>query len=253
MNPSSVVHRNRKPCTASATTGTATNPNRTSRPTPVSNHRRSVGAVATAVSPTTTPRLAAPADCPVGRRTVPSDTVTRFVCVDDLKATGFPESAVCEAAGVSTSGYYDWDAREAAGPTVGQLAEAELVAMMRQTFDDADGNYGVPRMYKALRRAGLGVNKKRVARLMRRHGMAGRQRRRKCRTTFPGPDAGRSSAGSTGTTRRGFTAASTTPHPRVGTAVPSSVITNCPADGGMPTYRYFRDSRHGIRPPPASR
>ena len=114
--------------------------------------------------------------------------MTRFTCVDDQKAAGFPVTAACGAAGVSTSGYYDWAAREAAGPTEAQLAEADLVAMMRQIFDDADGNYGVPRMYKALRRAGLGVNKKRVARLMRRHGMAGRHRRRRCRTTFPGPD-----------------------------------------------------------------
>jgi hypothetical protein len=29
---------------------------------------------------------------------------------------------------------------------VAQLAEAELVALMRQLFDEADGNYGVPRM-----------------------------------------------------------------------------------------------------------
>lgn len=114
--------------------------------------------------------------------------MTRYAHVDDQKAAGFPVTAACEAAGVSTSGYYDWCEREAAGPTERQLAEAELVALMRQLFDDADGNYGVPRMYKALRKAGLVVNKKRVARLMRRHGMAGRFRRRTCRTTFPGPD-----------------------------------------------------------------
>ena len=29
---------------------------------------------------------------------------------------------------------------------------------MREIFDDADGNYGVPRMYKALRQGGLVVN-----------------------------------------------------------------------------------------------
>jgi transposase InsO family protein len=114
--------------------------------------------------------------------------VTRYTCIDDQKAAGFPVSAACEAAGVSTSGYYDWAARVAAGPTDRQIAEAELVALMRQLFDDADGNYGVPRMFKALRHAGLVVNRKRVARLMRLHGMAGRFRRRKCRTTFPGPD-----------------------------------------------------------------
>ncbi|HZA88319.1 MAG TPA: IS3 family transposase [Acidimicrobiales bacterium] len=114
--------------------------------------------------------------------------MTRYACVDDQKAAGFPVSAACEAAGVSTSGYYDWREREAAGPTERQLAEAELVALMRDLFDEADGNYGVPRMFKALRHAGLVVNRKRVTRLMRLHGMAGRFRRRKCRSTFPGPD-----------------------------------------------------------------
>jgi transposase InsO family protein len=114
--------------------------------------------------------------------------VKRFECVDVQKAAGFPVTSACEAAGVSTSGYYDWAEREVAGPTERQLAEAELVALMRQLFDDADGNYGVPRMFKALRHAGLVVNKKRVHRLMRLHGMAGRFRRRTCRTTFPGPD-----------------------------------------------------------------
>ena len=114
--------------------------------------------------------------------------MTRFGHVDDQKAAGFPVVAACEAAGVSTSGYYDWAAREAAGPTERQLAEGELVALMRDLFDEADGNYGVPRMFKALRKAGVVVNRKRVARLTRLHGMAGRHRRRTCRTTFPGPD-----------------------------------------------------------------
>jgi putative transposase len=114
--------------------------------------------------------------------------VTRYRCVDDQKAAGFPVTAACEAAGVSTSGFYDWQAREAAGPTERQVAEAELVEMMRDIFDASDGNYGVPRMHDELRRAGLKVNEKRVRRLMRLHGMAGRCRRRRCQTTFPGPD-----------------------------------------------------------------
>jgi putative transposase len=114
--------------------------------------------------------------------------VSRYRCVDDQKAAGFPVTAACQAAGVSTSGYYDRCAREAAGPTERQVAEAEQVALMREIFDASDGNYGVPRMHRELRRAGLVINKKRVHRLMRRHGMAGRCRRRRCRTTLPGPD-----------------------------------------------------------------
>ncbi len=114
--------------------------------------------------------------------------MSRYRCVDDQKAAGFPVTAACDAAGVSTSGFYDWCAREAASPTERQHAEAELVELMRAIYEAADGNYGVPRMHGELRRAGLVINKKRVERLMRLHGMAGRHHRRRCRTTFPGPD-----------------------------------------------------------------
>lgn len=114
--------------------------------------------------------------------------MTRYVCVDNQKAAGFPVTAACKAAEVSTSGFYDWCAREAAEPTVGEVAEAELVELMGEIFDASDGNYGVPRMHRELRRGGLKINVKRVRRLMRVHGMAGRCRRRRCQTTFPGPD-----------------------------------------------------------------
>jgi len=114
--------------------------------------------------------------------------VTRFRCVDDQKAAGFPVIAACEAAGVSTSGFYDWSGREVAGPTARKVAEAELVVLMRQIHSRSDGAFGVPRMLIALRKAGLVINIKRVARLMRCHGMAGRFESRRCQTTFPGPD-----------------------------------------------------------------
>jgi putative transposase len=68
--------------------------------------------------------------------------VTRYRCVDDQRAAGFPVTAACEAAGVSTSGFYDWRQREAAGPTEREVAEAELVELMRDIFDASDGNYG---------------------------------------------------------------------------------------------------------------
>ena len=112
----------------------------------------------------------------------------RFECVDAQKAAGFPVNAACGAAEVSTSGYYDWCARRAAGPTEADIAEEQLVALMKDIFDASDGNYGVPRMWKDLRHGGLRVNKKRVHRLMRKHGMVGRFRRRRVQTTFPGPD-----------------------------------------------------------------
>jgi transposase InsO family protein len=114
--------------------------------------------------------------------------VSRYGCVDDQKAAGFPVSVACEAVGVSTSGYYDWREREQAGPTERQVADAELVSLMREIYDASDANYGVPRMWLDLRRTGMAVNKKKVRRLMRQAGMAGRHHRRKLQTTFPGPD-----------------------------------------------------------------
>jgi transposase InsO family protein len=113
--------------------------------------------------------------------------VSRFRCVDDQKAAGFPVTTACEATGVSTSGYYDWAAREAAEPTERQIADDALIELMREIHAASDANYGVPRMYKELRRAGMVINEKKVRRLMRRAGLIGRHHRRKCRTTFPGP------------------------------------------------------------------
>ena len=114
--------------------------------------------------------------------------MSRYACVADQKAAGFPVTTACEIAEVSTSGFYDWCNREAAPPTECELAEAELVALIREIFDATEGNYGVPRMHRELRDGGLIVNVKGVRRLMRLHGMAGRCIRRRCRTTIAGPD-----------------------------------------------------------------
>ena len=114
--------------------------------------------------------------------------MSRYACVADQKAAGFPVTTACEVAEVSTSGFYDWCNREAAPPTERESAEAELVGLIREIFDVTEGNYGVPRIHRELRDAGIVVNVKRVRRLMRLHGMAGRCIRRRVRTTIAGPD-----------------------------------------------------------------
>ena len=75
--------------------------------------------------------------------------------VDDQKAAGFPVTTACEAAGVSTSGYYNWRARQAAGPTRatagrGRTGRLDAPALRRRRWQPR-----VPRMFKALRHAGL--------------------------------------------------------------------------------------------------
>ena len=110
----------------------------------------------------------------------------RFECVDAQKAAGFPVTSACEAAEVSTSGYYDWKTRKAAGPSVREVADGQIVELMRAIFDAADGNYGVPRMHRELRHGGLKINVKKVVRLMRVNGMAGRFAHRRVQTTVHG-------------------------------------------------------------------
>ena len=51
--------------------------------------------------------------------------MTRYVWVAARKAEGFPTTMACEVAEVSRQAFYDWTAREAAGPTPRQLADGE--------------------------------------------------------------------------------------------------------------------------------
>ena len=114
--------------------------------------------------------------------------MTRYEFVDANKAAGFPVTAACETMEVSTSGYYGWQARVDAGPTGRQLADAELVGLIRQLHQDSDGTYGVPRIGMALRKAGMRVNTKKLRRLMRQAGIVGRCTRPRVRTTIGGPE-----------------------------------------------------------------
>lgn len=115
--------------------------------------------------------------------------MTRYRWVAARKAEGFPITMACKVAAVSRQAYNDWRARQAAGPTTVEVAEAELVALMREIHDDFDGTYGEPRMTAELARRDRVVNRKRVARLMRVHGIVGVHKPAKVRTTIPAEDA----------------------------------------------------------------
>jgi putative transposase len=105
--------------------------------------------------------------------------VSRYRCVDAQKAAGFPVAAACKAAGVSTSAYYAWTARQAQAPSPAEQAEAALVAEIRRIHADSDGVYGAPRVTAELRCRGWLVNHKRVERLMAVHGLVGYRPRRR--------------------------------------------------------------------------
>jgi putative transposase len=110
--------------------------------------------------------------------------VSRYRCVDAQKAAGFPVTAACNAAGVSTSAFYAWAARCAPAAKAEQ-AEAALVAEILAIHRESKGTYGSPRVHAELRRRGRPVNRKRVQRLMRQHGIVGHRPRRRRGLTKP--------------------------------------------------------------------
>jgi putative transposase len=82
---------------------------------------------------------------------------------------------MCRVLGVSASGYYAWRDR---APSARTLADAVLVERIRQVHTDSHQIYGMPRVRAELIDQGTTVSRKRVARLMRAHGIRGISRRR---------------------------------------------------------------------------
>ncbi|MEU2517100.1 IS3 family transposase [Streptomyces syringium] len=85
---------------------------------------------------------------------------------------------------VSRSGYYRWIAG-AEARAARQAADDALVAEIREIHAEHRGIYGALRVHAELRGFGHTVNRKRVARLMREHGIIGRHLRKKKLTTVP--------------------------------------------------------------------
>ncbi len=83
--------------------------------------------------------------------------------------------ALCRMLGVSPSGYADWLA--SGGPSH-WLSDAQLLALVRSTFAEFDGAYGVPRIYRELKAKHHLVSKERIRRLMKQAGLNARHKRR---------------------------------------------------------------------------
>jgi putative transposase len=115
--------------------------------------------------------------------------VTRYRWVAARKAEGFPTAMACRVATVSRQAFWDWRARQEAGPTEAERAEADLVGEIRAIHGASDGTYGEPRVAEELARRGRKVNHKRVERLMRTHGIVGVHKPARVRTTIPAEDA----------------------------------------------------------------
>jgi len=112
---------------------------------------------------------------------------SRFQFVDDHRgASGVKR--LCRILAVSRSGFYRWIA--GADARAERLrADADLAERITAIHTESDGTYGAPRVTAELRDAGVRVNHKRVARVMRARGIVGFHLRKKVRTTIPEPSA----------------------------------------------------------------
>jgi putative transposase len=96
-------------------------------------------------------------------------------------------TASCRAMKVTTSGFYEWRARQG-DPAPRRREDTELTRTILEIHRQSRGTYGSPRVHAELRLGeGIRVGRKRVERLMRQAGVAGvyRRRTRGCRRRDP--------------------------------------------------------------------
>ena len=79
--------------------------------------------------------------------------MSKYAFIDAHRAE-FHVVDLCRVGGVSTSGFYDWQARQAAGPSDAERLEADLVAEIRVIHARSRGAYGCPRVVGTLHQAG---------------------------------------------------------------------------------------------------
>jgi len=87
----------------------------------------------------------------------------------------YPVRRICQALGVSVSGYYAWHKRPVSPR---ELANRELVRHIQAAHQASYQTYGSPRIHAELKANGQACSPGRVARLMRMNGIQARRRRR---------------------------------------------------------------------------
>jgi putative transposase len=103
----------------------------------------------------------------------------------------YPIATMSRVLGVSKSGFYAWIKRQ---PSARMKRDQELSQKIRECHQASKGTYGAPRIQADLKAEGISIGKKRIARLMREHGLCGVSRRkglitaRRAEKAPPSPD-----------------------------------------------------------------
>ena len=82
-------------------------------------------------------------------------------------------SRMCGLLGVDRRRFYEWRARQSAGPSLKQQRTLVLTAQIREFHTFSDGTYGAPRIHADLQDAGVLISRKTVAKLMKAEGITG--------------------------------------------------------------------------------
>jgi len=82
---------------------------------------------------------------------------------------------MCKQLEVSRAGYYHWLKRKTCGR---DLEDRRLLQIIRYHYNRSRGVYGLPRIYAAIRKEGLKINKKKISRLMRLNNIKAKTKRK---------------------------------------------------------------------------
>lgn len=101
----------------------------------------------------------------------------RYQFIEDHRQ-GFRVRLMCQVLDVSSSGYYAWRKRPSSAR---EMANNTLLKEVKAAHQASNGVYGSPRIYHEVK-GKVSCSQNRVARLMKKHGIAAKQKRRYKRT-----------------------------------------------------------------------
>lgn len=104
-------------------------------------------------------------------------TLHEFVAAEKAR---FPVRVMCDAFGISRSGYYAAQSRPASKR---EQSRRELAQQVTTAYAESDGTYGAPRITRRLRQDGVVVTEKTVAKSMKEAGIVARPKKRFIATT----------------------------------------------------------------------
>jgi putative transposase len=87
----------------------------------------------------------------------------------------YPVSLQCKVMEIKRCGYYHWQKRRC---TQRRIEEDKFLVLLKRHYQLSKGRYGLLRLVKSIRKEGTLVNKKRIYRLMKKHGIFSRTKKK---------------------------------------------------------------------------